>query len=315
VGGNLVRALLDQGRQVRALVRSDERALQGLDLERVRGDVLDLGSLRAAFDGAQVVYHLAAVISVDGDRGGQVREVNIRGTRNVVAACRQAGVKRLVHFSSIHAFRQEPLAQVLDERRPAVSDPDCLSYDLSKAGGEAEVQAGVAQGLDAVIVNPTAVLGPHDYKPSLMGEVILNLCRRRMPALVDGGFDWVDVRDVVAGALAAEARGRTGERYLLSGQWRPFKDLAALVAQANGVRAPRLVAPMSLARLGAPFVVAWSHVFKQRPLYTSESLRVLRTSNRAVSHQKAAQELGYQPRPLPETVQDTVTWFKNRGAF
>jgi dihydroflavonol-4-reductase len=184
VGGNLVRALLDAGRQVRVGVYHDERALAGLAVERVTIDVLDPDSLRAACDGVEVVYHLAAVISITGEQRGWVHDVNVRGTANVAAACRAAGVRRLVHFSSIHAFCQEPLDQPLDETRPRATGPGHLAYDHSKALGETEILKAVEAGLDAVIVNPTSILGPRDYKPGPMGDVLLRLGRGTMPALV-----------------------------------------------------------------------------------------------------------------------------------
>ena len=310
IGGNLARALLDQGRKVRALVHGpSSRALDGIAVERVSGDLLDPASLDRAFAGADVVYHLAARISVLRGDDAAVFRTNVDGTRNVVEACRRAGVRRLVHFSSVHALYQYPLASAIDEKRPLADLPDCLHYDRSKARGENVVLEAVKQGLDAVIVNPGAVLGPHDYYPSPMGRVVLDLCKRRLPALIEGGYNWVDVRDVVSGALAAEKRGRTGERYLLTGTSASIADLADHVERASGVRRPRIVTPMWLARLGAPVAESVSRALRQNPRFTSHSLAVLR-GNREFSYDKATQELDYRPRPLAETVGDTVSWFR-----
>jgi dihydroflavonol-4-reductase len=312
VGGNLVRALLAAGRKVRATVYRDERALAGLDVERVKADVLDPASLTAAMQGCEVVYHLAAIIAIAGESERRVEDVNIRGPRNVAAACLEAGVQRLVHFSSIHAFEQLPLDRPLDETRgePIAGAP---TYDRTKAAGEREILQAVARGLDAVIVNPTSVVGPYDFKPSPMGDVLLRLATGKMPALVTSGFDFVDVRDIVAGAFAAEARGRTGERYLLPGHFATFRELAALMAQASGRRAPRLVTPLWLARVGAPFLGAWCKVTGGRPLYTGESLDILSRSHPDIRGDKARAELGYQARPLAETVRDTWGWFRSAG--
>lgn len=311
IGGNLTRALLERGRSVRVTVRQDTRAIDGLEVQRVPADVLDPASLQRAFEGAEVVFHLAAVISITGDPAGAMQRTNIEGVRNVVEACLACGVRRLVHFSSIHALSHRPEAEPIDETRP-FADGDALAYDRTKAGGEQEVHRAVERGLDAVIVNPTAVIGPHDYKPSPVGQVLLDLYQRSFPALVEGGFDWVDVRDVVAGALAAEERGKTGERYLLSGRWASVADLARVVEEVTGVAAPRFVSPMWLARLGAPFVVAFNSVLGRRPLYTSSSLRALRC-HRDVSSEKAKAELCYSSRPLRETVEDTIDWFEGAG--
>jgi len=312
VGGNLVRALLAAGRKVRCVVRNDTRAIEGLDVERVRGDVFDPASLRAAFDGAEVVYHLAAKVSIEGDPDGIVHRTNVEGPRNVAAACLDARVKRLVHFSSIHAFVQRPFDELLDEDRPLVEDPREMAYDRSKAAGQREVLDAVRRGLDAVIVHPTAILGPFDFKPSPVGQVLLDLYHRRLPALVAGGFDWVDVRDVVAGAMAAEQRGRTGRNYLLSGEWKSVAELAALAEEVTGVRPPRFVAPFWLARLGVPFLTAFARVTGRRPLYTSDSLHALE-SNRRISCDRAVAELGYTHRPLRETIADAYAWFREAG--
>ena len=318
VGANLIRALLNQGRTVRALVHQDRRGIEGLDVETVQGDVCDLASLERAFAGVEVVYHCAARVSIQRREGPELEACNVGGVRSVVEACLRAGVRRLVHFSSIHAFQQQPLDQPLDETRPQVElQPGGANhaspYDRSKAAGEREVRMGIARGLDAVILNPTAVIGPHDYCPSHLGQVLLALRDRRLPALMAGGFDWVDVRDVVAGALRAEQRATTGANYLLPGHWVSVRDLAAIVADLTGVPAPRLVCPTWLAAAAAPFAVAWGRVRNERPLFTPFSVQTLRDSNRAISCARAVQDLGYGPRPFAETIADTLDWFRAAG--
>jgi dihydroflavonol-4-reductase len=308
----MVRALLEQGYHVRALLHHDARAVLGLDVEQVFGDVREPDSLVRAFRGAQTVYHAAGMISLLRSDWAQLEAINVGGARNVVKACQQAGVGRLVHFSSIHALVQEPLDVPVDEDRPLVNAHGCPPYDRSKAAGEREVLAGLAAGLDTVILYPTAVIGPYDLKPSHLGTVLLLLARRRLPALVGGGFDWVDVRDVAAGALCAAERAPAGQRYLLSGHFASVRDLAALAAQVTGVPAPRLCTPLFLARIGAPFTTGYATLLGQRPLYTSVSLEAL-CSNPCVSHARATRDLGYQPRPLQETLEHTYRWFVEAG--
>lgn len=310
VGGNLVRALLSEGRKVRAVIRNDTKAIAGLPLEVAKADLLDPLSLEHAFKGADVVYHLAAQISIAGERDGFVQSVNVTGTRNVAQAAKQSHVRRLVHFSSIHAFCQHPPDQPLCEDSSPVNIMRCLAYDRSKALGEAAILEACAQGLDAVIVNPTSIIGPHDYKPSRMGAALLMLFNRTLPALVNGGFDWVDVRDVVMGAIQAEQRGRTAERYLLSGYWHSLAELAGIIEEVCGVKIPRLVFPLWLASIGAPFGELYARLLKRRPLFTRESIKILKDSNRHISHAKATKELGYQTRPLSETIADTFEWFR-----
>ncbi len=314
VGGNVVRTLLESGHEVVALCRRDTRAVEGLEVTRASADVLEPRTLEPAFAGADAVIHTAGRISIEGDPDGSVRAVNVDGTRNVVRAALAAGVGRLVHFSSFHAFRQAPYDEPLTEARPPVG-ADGFPYDRSKAAGEREVLTGVERGLPAVILNPTAILGPHDHKPSLMGRVLLDLARGALPALVPGGSDWVDVRDVAGAAAAALERGRPGERYLLSGRWTSVAELAALAEAITGTPRPRLAVPLWLARIGVPFARLQARVAGTRPLYTHESLDRLVRSSRVVSHEKARRELGFDPRPLEETLADSYAWFRAAGAL
>jgi dihydroflavonol-4-reductase len=312
VGANLSRALIEKGRSVRCLVHVNCRAIEGVNCDRVEGDIRDLESLSRAFQGVDVVYHLAAVISLSMADWPKLESINVNGTRNVVQACLKAGVRRLVHFSSIHALTQEPFDIPVDEERPLVASHIYPPYDRSKAAAEKEVLAGVREGLDAVIVNPTAIVGPYDYQPSYFGEALLTMARGKLPALVRGGFDWVDVRDVVAGAILAEEKGKTGSRYLLSGHWISMCDIAAMVGEITGVSINRFVCPLWLAHVGAPFIKAVCQLRGERPLYTSVSLKALK-SNHKISHERASRELGYQPRPFRETLADTLRWFREDG--
>lgn len=312
LGANLVRALLERGAHVRVLVHQDRRALVGLNVECVEGDVADPVSVERALAGARVVFHAAGLISLLRTEWPRLEAVNVIGTRNVVDACVKVGVARLVHFSSVHALVQEPLDVPVDETRPLVDSHRCPPYDRSKAAAEREVLRGLERGLDAVILYPTAMIGPHDYRPSHLGAVLLALARGKLPALVAGGFDWVDVRDVVEGALRAAELAPPGGRYLLSGHWASIEELATLAARITGVSAPNWVCPMALARIGAPFATWWALLSGRRPLFTSVSLEALR-SNPSISHARATRELGYQPRPLFDTLADTYRWFAEAG--
>jgi len=149
--------------------------------------------------------------------------------------------------------------------------------------------------------------------PSAMGQVLIDLHKGRLPALISGaGFNWVDVRDVVHAALLAECRGRKGERYLLAGHWLSLVDLARLWARVSGAEIPRWTVPMALARVAAPLAVGWARVRGRRPLFTPDSLRVLR-HHRRVSTAQANAELGHNARPLEETLRDTYEWFRQTG--
>ena len=315
IGGVLARALAEKygPRQVRAIYRKRRGTAADLDIEWVKGDLLDKESLIAAFAGAETVFHLAALVSIGTVRAREFHRTNVLGTRNVVDAALECGVRRLVHVSSIHAYNPHPLDEVLDENRGPADSPRDAPYDRSKAAGEVEVRRGIDRGLDAVILNPTSVIGPYDGAPSPMGQLFLDLHRRRLPALIAGGYDWVDVRDVVAAMMAAETQARCGENYLVSGHWHTVRELAELSRQATGVPAPRLQFPMFAARLWAPCQVVLDRCRGRRPLYTPVSVRVMAHGNRRISNARAQAELGFHPRSLAESIGDTYRWFDEHG--
>jgi len=312
VGATLVRALLARGDQVRVLVHTDTRGVAGLPVEHCYGSVTDPAAVLRLVQGAQRVYHLAAKVSIDPRDRAELHRVNVGGTQCVVDACRAAGVARLVHVSSIHALASHPRHEPVTEERALAYGRRLPGYDASKVAAERVVQEAVAAGLDAVVLNPTAILGPHDFRPSHLGEVLLDLYHQRLPGLVAGGFDWVDVRDVVAGILAAADQAPTGSRYLLGGQRATVAELARLVEQVTGRRAPWLVAPMWLASAVAPAAEWAARLGGRRPLFTPESLYALR-NHLDISSARARQELGYAPRKLEATVRDTFDWFREAG--
>jgi nucleoside-diphosphate-sugar epimerase len=295
LGCNLVPALLDAGHRVRVVtiepLDQPVPALAGLDVERVHGTVEDGDALRRAFAGADVVNHLAAVISTRLRPDPRLQAVNVHGVENVTNACIAAGVGRMVHVSSVHALST-------GSRIPA--------YDRSKAAGERVVRAAMAKGLDALIIRPTGIIGPRDFAPSRMGRVFLDLAHRRLPALLAGGFNWVDVRDVCKAIVAASTRGRTGETYMVSGYWRSVKDLGLLAGSITGVRPPLVTLPQRVARVVAPVGGLLSERF------SPASLRALRDFEN-VECDLALRDLDHWPRPLTDTVADLYRWFDEVG--
>jgi dihydroflavonol-4-reductase len=307
IGTNLCRALSGQGHNIRVLVNRFTQSLDSLELERINGNLLAPGSLRDLAEGSEVFIHLAASISINGNR--ELMKTNVTGTMNVLNACRDAGVKRLIHFSSIHALLHDPLDETLDENRPFALH-DRILYNRSKALAEEAVHQAVKDGLEAVIINPTSVVGPNDFKPSLIGQAILQLYQGKIPALVPGGYDWVDVRDVVSGTLTAIEKGRSGESYLLSGHYVSLAELYGLLSKLKGGGKKLPVLPFWIAEIGIPFLKLWAGLTRSKPLYTRESLKILKTAHQNISHEKAARELGYEPRPFEETLRDTLAWFR-----
>ena len=313
LGGNLIRELLRRGERVRALIHRDARAVAGLDVETVEADLNDTSSLERAFHGAEIVYHLASVISISMNSWDEVYRVNVLGTRNVVDACLRTGVRRLVHVSSTHSRQVEPLDQVLDEDRPLVTDPLLPPYDRSKALGEMEVQKGIERGLHAIIIIPSGILGPHDFRPSLVGESLQLMQRGGVPVLTTGGYNWVDARDVATGAICAAETAPPGSRYILSGHWHSIHEVAVTAARISGTHAPRLVLPLRLAELALPMLEGLATLRGSQSLFTRAMLSALK-SNKHISHARASRDLGYQPRPFLETLTDTLNWFASQKA-
>ena len=210
VGANLVRELLKRGDAVRVLVHRNTTALKGLEVETLEGDLNDCDCLTRLYRDADVVFHLAAIISIDGDQNGQIQEVNIQGARNSAEAALECEVKRYVHCSSIHAFDLRIKEDAITEEHPRAVGENLSSYDRSKNLGEKEVQRVIAKGLNAVVVNPTGIIGPFDFSPSRMGQCLLDLSTGNLPALLNGGFNWVDVRDVVDLSSSASTKKASG---------------------------------------------------------------------------------------------------------
>lgn len=252
VGANVIRMLLERGERVRAVVHENGgKALDGLDIEKVKGDVTNRESLVAAFTGTRAVFRLAARISIIAEQRGLVSAINVEGVRNTAEAALTAKVKRFVHCSSIHAFALADLNGIVDETSPRSIAAHHPAYDRSKAKGELALKEVIAKGLDAVIMHPTGILGPNDFGPPRMGRLLLALSKRQMPALVTGGFDWVDVRDVSKAIIDAETKGKTWSHYILGGGHCSMRDLAQHGQDITGVRSPRFVAPLGLAGIGA----------------------------------------------------------------
>lgn len=306
IGANLCRKLLDKHHDLRVLTSRYTDSLKGLDLELVQGDLLNKSSLIELADGAELMIHLAATISINGDQ--HVLDTNVIGTKNVLDVVRTCKVKRLIHFSSIHALVHQPLDQPLDEERPlAVSDH--IVYNQSKALAEELVLQAAKSGIDAVIINPTSVMGPNDFKPSLIGQAIIQLYKGKIPALIPGGYDWVDVRDVVDGTIMAMENGRAGQSYLLSGHFKTLPELYEEIVQIKGIDKKLPLIPFWLAEVGVPFLTAWARISGNKPMYTKESVAILKSAHTNISSKKARHELGYKSRPFKDTLRDTIDWF------
>jgi dihydroflavonol-4-reductase len=313
IGNVLVRELVARGESVRVLVIPGEEisSIEGLPVEKYTGDVLKIESLAQAFEGVEYVYHLAGIISIMPGPDTIMRQVNVEGTRNVLNAARQARVKRLVYTSSIHALERPPHGVVIDERLRFDPHNPAGEYDRTKAEATLEVQQAVKDGLDAVIVCPTGVIGPNDYRRSEMGLLLWSWARQRFNVLVDGIFDFVDVRDIALGHILACERGRCGETYILGGERISLARLWAMVRESACCQSQSLILPFSLAFFAAQFTPFYYRLTRQKARFTPYALETV-NSNSEISHEKARRELGYQPRSLLVSVQDTISWWRSR---
>jgi dihydroflavonol-4-reductase len=307
VGLNLLEALRSRGWSLRTVDMAPLAGIEPEGIDHTLGDVRDPEVLRSVFEGADVVFHLAARItlsSVDPDAW----DVNVTGPATAAAAALAAGVARFVHCSSVHAFDLSLAHPRLDELSPRSVAPDRPVYDRSKAAGEVEVRRVVERGLDATVVNPTGIIGPIDLGPSRMNQVLHSAARGRLPVVVHGGFDWVDVRDVALGLIAAAQRGRTGENYLLSGHQASAKHVARLAAALNGHLGPVAAIPGVLAKRLAP---TGERIGRRvgSDVFTPASIGTL-LEHPVVDGSKAARELGHSPRPLEDTVRDFVRYYE-----
>lgn len=309
LGGLLVRHLLESGHQVRALVYGSVSNLEGLDVELRQVDITDPESLKGAFDDVDTVYNLAGRISLRKGDEAAVNAVNVGGTGNVIAEVARTDVPRMVHFSSIHAFDHEPPDRVITESVPLV-ERDAPSYSLSKAAGQRLVEAATARGeINAVIIHPAGCIGPYDFEPSRMGQTIMDFYRGRIPAVVPGGFSWVDGRDVARAAVVAASQGVVGERYIVAGHWLSVADTAGQLAELGGVSAPRVTLPMWVAQVTAPAAEFYARVTNGPARFSAASLHALAHHQR-IDDSKARAELGHNPRPIEATFADTVQWFE-----
>jgi dihydroflavonol-4-reductase len=309
LGNVLVRELVRRGKRVRALVLPDDdaRSLVGLPVETARGDVTLPASLPPAFRGAEVVFHLAGVVSISSLDDDRVLAVNAGGTRNVVAACREAGVRRLVHTGSVHSLVEPGPGEVLDESAGFDPSRSVGAYGRSKAEGALAVAEAARSGLDAVLVLPVAVIGPFDYRLSPIGELIALFARRLLPAIVDGGYDFVDVRDVALGQLSACDRGRRGESYLLTAGHLKVRELMRLLSDAAGRRPPRVAIPLPIAAAIARLAPAFERLTGKRALITPYSIHTLSMPFR-IDGRRAREELGFDPMPLERSLADAWRW-------
>lgn len=313
IGNVVCRKLLSAGHTVKAMYHKDSSSLKGLDVKQVVGDILNKEAVMKLTEGCDVVIHAAAIISIDGDPDGMVFKTNTEGPKMVLEACLNMGVKKLLHISSVHAVTELPHDQPYDETRPYKTAQDS-AYDFSKSTGEQIVLNGSrGSALEVVVLRPSCVIGPYDFKPSKMGAALMDFKHRKIPFLPEGGYDLADIRDVADSIISAIEKGRNGEAYLLSGNYYSMRTLSHIIQQTTGIPTPKMVIPYKWLVALLPLVMLVSRIRKSAPSYTRESLEALKNGHPRMNNRKAQKELGHQTRPLAETLRDFYEWQKQNG--
>jgi len=314
IGSSIVRALLRAGYEVRVLIRngSDTRNLDGLEIERVIGDITDPMSLARAMRGCTHVFHAAALYSFWVTIPGLIERVNVQGTRNVLRAALEAGIERVVYTSSVAALAVPEDGTPVDELTPIDPGKIIGAYKRSKYAAEQVALEYVAKGLPVIIVNPSFPVGPRDIKPTPTGQTIVDFLNHRLPAYVDTGMNVVDVDDVARGHVLAAEKGRIGERYILGGKNMTMGELLALLSKITGIRAPRMRMPyqplLALSYLNA----GWCRMTKTTPRMTPDTIRMSR-HYMYYNPAKAIDELGLPQTEPQVALAKAVDWYVENG--
>lgn len=308
LGGTIVRMLNGRPVQVRGLVFGDKKKQDTGSIHYYSGDVREPETLRPLFEGCEdmetIVIHTAGIIDISNHVSPELYDVNVNGTKNILALCREYLVKRLVYVSSVHAIPEQKRGNVTGEIRDFSPDAVVGGYAKTKAEATREVLRAAQEGLDAVVVHPSGILGPYDRSGNHLVQMVAEYLHGTLPACVKGGYDFVDVRDVAEGCLLAAEKGRKGECYILSDRYCEIREVLEIAGDVSGKK-KLPVLPLWMAKMAAPFIQLHARRKKRRPLYTAYSLHVLGTGER-FSHKKATEELGYHPRDLKVTIRDMV---------
>ena len=313
VGWHLVEALLSRGDEVRCLARPASAALlDGSKSEVALGDLTDFESLRRGMRGVEAVYHCAADYRLYVDHPESMYAANVEGTRNVLRAASEAGVRRVVYTSTVGALGLNADASPADERTPVHFSDMVGHYKRSKFLAERVAEEWAAKGLPLVIVNPSTPVGERDIKPTATGRMILDFLRGKIPAYVDTGLNLVDVRDVAAGHILAMERGRVGEKYILGNKDMSLKAILDSLSRIAGLPSPRLRVPHWLPLAVAAADTALARVRGGTPRFELDAVRLSR-KKMFFDPGKAVRDLGMPQTPVDQALERAVTWFRRQG--
>ena len=311
VGWHIARKLVERGGPVRVMVRETSRLADLEGVEVVTGDLRNADSLRRAVEGCGRVFHAAADYRLWAPEPSELYASNVNGTRNLLAAARDAGVGQVVYTSTVGCIGI-PKDGEGNEKTPVALDDMTGPYKRSKFLAEQVALEFAASGFPVVIVNPTAPVGDHDPKPTPTGKIILDFLKGAMPAYIETGLNLVDVRDVAEGHLLAAERGTPGERYILGSQNLTLAEIFAKLEAVSGVKAPAHRIPYALAYAAGAASTGWAAVTGQEPRAPLDAVRMAR-KKMWVSHAKASADLGFAPAPPDEALARAVAWFRAGG--
>ena len=314
VGANLVRELSSRGYQVRCIdFDNDHRAFEGFNVELVKGNITDISTLDNAFKDVEVVFHTAAVISLDRKDKDLIRSVNVGGTENVCEMSLRHGVKKLIHFSSVDAFVREPLEDPLYENRSLVTDPNAVPYDLSKADAQRIVLEYCDKGLNASIIHPSGIFGPNDFKPSLFGQEFINIANGKRPYSINVGYDYVDVRDLCKTSVDCIDKGEIKQNYIVGGNYMDFVYMSEVMSEILNKKLIRSTLPFGFIYMSLPGSYISSLIKKTPRAITMDSIHTIKVQNKNIPSSLSREKLNHNPRPVEETIQDTIEFFQKRG--
>ena len=314
VGANLVRELSSRGYQVRCIdFDNDHRAFEGFDVELVKGNITNISTLDTAFKDVEVVFHTAAVISLDRKDKDLIRSVNVGGTENICEMSLRHGVKKLIHFSSVDAFVREPLDDPLCENRSLVTDPNAVPYDLSKADAQRIVLEYCDKGLNASIIHPSGIFGPNDFKPSLFGQEFINIANGKRPYSINVGYDYVDVRDLCKTSVNCIDKGEIKQNYIVGGNYMDFVYMSEVMSEVLNKKLIRSTLPFGFIYMSLPGSYMSSLIKKTPRAITLDSIHTIKVQNKNIPSSLSKEQLDHNPRPVEETIQDTIEFFQKRG--
>ena len=315
LGSTIINLLLKEKKNIRAFVLENDVLHLDKKVEIIKGNITDKKSIYPLFKDLEnkevIVIHCAGIVTIASKFDQKVYDVNVVGTKNIADVALEYKVKKFIHVSSVHA--------ILEEKNKTIKEvdkfyPDKVEglYAKTKAEASNYILDMSKKGLNAIVVHPSGIIGPGNYGKGHLSQLIIDYLNNRLTAIVKGGYDFVDVRDVADGILKAIEKGRVGECYILSNRYFEIKEIINLLHEVTNHKPIKTILPNWFAKLTAPIAELYYKILKQPPLYTSYSIYTLST-NSHFSHEKATKELDYNPRDMKETLKDTVDWLKKIG--